>query len=472
MAFGAQDDLAARQPNVLVIMSDEHSAKVLGAHGNRVVRTPHLDRLAGQGVTFDAAYCNSPLCVPSRLSFTAGKYVHRIAAWNNFCRLPADDYPSLPRALNAAGYESFLCGKQHYDAEHRYGFTEIGGNMNDNFMSGLGSRRSPTDETLNAKARARFDKFHVGEDSGVLSHDRRVTAGVLEFLSARPAGAPPFFLFAGFLAPHFPLVVPQAYWEHYRGRVPMPEIPEGFLDSLPLNYRQLRRGLGMLDVPDEVVRKSRELYYGLTEWLDEQVGTVLQALAQSAFAADTVVVYTTDHGENLGEHGLWWKNCMYEDATRVPLIVRWPKRWRGGQRRSGACSLVDLARTIAGLAGAQVPRDWDGESLLAWLDDGAAPWRDVAASQYYGGNVVSGIAMLRSGNWKYVYHSPPGGERELYDLGRDPDEFTNLAADPAQRSRVETLHRRLLEELGEHPDAIEQRCLRDLRTGYGRTPPA
>jgi choline-sulfatase len=225
-------------------------------------------------------------------------------------------------------------------------------------------------------------------------------------------------------------------------------------------------------VPDEVVRKSRELYYGLTEWLDEQVGTVLQALAQSAFAADTVVVYTTDHGENLGEHGLWWKNCMYEHATRVPLIVRWPKRWRGGQRRSGACSLVDLARTIAGLAGAQVPRDWDGESLLAWLDDGAAPWRDVAASQYYGGNVVSGIAMLRSGNWKYVYHSPPGGERELYDLGRDPDEFTNLAADPAQRSRVETLHRRLLEELGEHPDAIEQRCLRDLRTGYGRTPPA
>ena len=118
-----------KRPNILVIMSDEHNASVLGRYGNSIVRTPNLDRLAIQGIVFERAYTNSPLCVPSRLAFTAGKYISRIGAWNNDCRLPTSDYPALPRIMNAAGYESFLCGKMHYDATCRYGFTEIGGNM-------------------------------------------------------------------------------------------------------------------------------------------------------------------------------------------------------------------------------------------------------------------------------------------------------------------------------------------------------
>ncbi len=454
-----------RQPNILVIMADEHDPAVAGPYGNALVRTPNLDRLAGAGVTFEGAYCNSPLCVPSRLSFTAGKYISRIGAWHNHAELPRPDYPSLPRAMNAAGYASFLCGKQHYAHDRRYGFTEIGGNYNNHTKHGRTARREPDDFASPGGLSERFDDFHPGDDSPVLRKDRGVTAGVVSFLRNRDPDERPFFLFAGYLAPHFPLIVPEDYWRRYEGRVPPPVIPEGHLAAQPRNYRHLRAGFRTLDVPPAIVQRGRELYYGLTEWLDHEVGQVLDALAGSALADDTVVIYTADHGENLGEHGLWWKNSVYEHAARVPLIVSWPARWAGGQRRVGACSLVDLVRTIADLGGAAVPDDWDGGSLLPWLDNPAHDWKDLAVSEYYAHNIASGYAMLRAGRYKYVYHTaasdrhPP--ERELYDLHADPGEFTNLAARPEYAALLGRLHATLLAELGEDPEATERRCRAD-----------
>jgi len=477
-AIGTSPALAAqparsreRQPNILVICSDEHNHGVTGCYGNQIARTPHLDGLADRGVVFDGCYTNSPLCVPSRLSLTAGKYIHRIAAWNNDTRLPSDGYPSLPRILNAAGYQSFLCGKQHYDIRHRYGFTEIGGNMNTNRMAGRGNRRKADDESVKLKqAQDRFRDFRVGEDSHIIEHDRRVTAGVLDFLSPRSRADKPFFLFAGYLAPHFPLIVPERYWSHYKGRIPMPEIPSGFLDSLPLNYKHLRRGFGVVDVHPDIVRLGRELYYGFTEWIDAEIGKVLEALRKSPVGRDTVVIYTSDHGENMGNHGLWWKNCMYEQASRVPLLVSWAERWKAGGRRSGACSLVDMVRTVAEIGGAETPGDWDGTSMVRWLDDPNFRWKDVAVSQYYAHNIASGYAMIRTGDWKYVYHCSPDerhpSERELYDLRSDPGEFQNLATEVRQKPRIGTLHRQLLTELGEDPEESERRCRADYARGY------
>ena len=182
------------------------------------------------------------------------------------------------------------------------------------------------------------------------------------------------------------------------------------------------------------------------------------------------------HGENMGEHGLWWKNCMYEQAAHVPLIFRWPKRWKGGQRRTGACSLVDVVRTIAELGGARAPEDWNGHSMLRWLDDPAALWKDVAVSQYYGHNIASGFAMYRSGKWKYIYHSAPDArhpfQRELYDLATDPREFRNLAGQLNRKELIDGLHASLLKELGEDPEETEQRCRAQIATGYGRELPA
>jgi len=459
------------KPNILVIMSDEHNASVLGCCGNDIVQTPNLDRLSRRGVTFNNCYCNSPLCVPSRLSFTSGKYASRVSAWNNNCWLPTADYPSLPRAMNAAGYESVLCGKMHYDKTRKYGFREIG-NMNTSDKYGKGSRRKADDLKPKPGLSGRFNEFRTAEDSSIMTHDRKVTAGTVEFLKNRKASDKPFFMLAGYIAPHFPLIVPEKYWQQYQGKVPMPKIPEGHLESQPLNYKHLRIGFNAEDVPDEIVRKGRELYYGLTQWVDEEIGKILVSLDDSEVADNTIIIYTTDHGENMGEHGLWWKNCLYEHASRVPLIVSWPARWKGGQRRTQACSLVDVVQTIAELGGADVPADWDGDSMIKWLDDAGTEWKDLAVSEYYAHNIASGYAMIRKGSYKYVYHTSADAghpaERELYDFQSDPGEFNNLAGGEKYKSRIDALHAALVNEIGEDPDRTEQRCRAECDKGYDR----
>lgn len=475
-AFATTDqDSATTRPNILVIMSDEHNASVLGCYGNTLVHTPNLDSLAKHGVCFDAAYTNSPLCVPARLAFTAGKYVSRVGAWNNNTSLPSNDYPSIPRLLNSAGYESYLCGKMHYDATRRYGFTQIGNYGNTGTMTGFGSRRAADNLTTAPGYSQRFDRFGAGEGT-VINHDRKVTQGTIDFLSHRKKTDKPFFLVAGYLAPHFPLKVPEEYWAPYKGKVPMPNVPPGLIESLPLNYQHLRLGFHVENVPDDVVRKSRELYYGLTQWVDGEIGKVLSTLNSTEIGENTIVIYTADHGEDMGEHGMWFKNCMYEHGARVPLIISWPKRWQGGQRRPGACSLVDVVQTIADLGGAKPPSDWNGSSMCKLLDDPKAEWKDIAVSEYYAHLIASGFVMLRSGQYKYVYHTPADSkhpaQRELYDLKKDPGELHNLASAPDQRERISKMHAMLVKEIGEDPDKTELRCRADNAKGYGLPSPA
>jgi len=456
-------------PNILLIMTDEHNAGVLGAAGNAIAQTPNLDALAQHGVIFDNCYCNSPLCVPSRLSLTAGKYPSRVGAWGNQSWLPSADYPSLPRILNAAGYESFLCGKMHYDYTRRYGFTEIGGNLNTSVKYGRERRRLPDELEPQPGISDRLTDIGIGQTS-IHVHDQLVAAGAVEFLNQRQAADGPFFLALGFVAPHFPLKVPEGYWTPYIGQVPLPVIPEGHVASQSLNYQHLRIAFNVEDVPDEVVRDVRELYYAHTQWADGQIGQVLDALAASELADNTIVIYTTDHGENMGEHGLWWKSTMYEHAARVPLIINWPARWAGNQRRAGVCSLLDLNRTIAELGGADVPGDWNGDSMLGWLDDPNAPWKDFAVSEYYGHNIASGSAMVRSGNYKYVCHARADdehpAERELYDLQADPGEFTNLAALPEHQNRIRAMHDALVDEIGKDVNENELRFRADCYDFY------
>jgi choline-sulfatase len=463
------------RPNIIVIMSDEHDPAVTGCYRDPVVETPNLDRLAREGVTFDACYTTSPLCVPARLSFTAGQYVSRCGAWSNSCRLPAADYPSLPRLLQSAGYETYLCGKQHYDRTYRYGFGDILPEIHSNRARkhGRGGRRAADDTNADRRSwEARSAQFHAGEDSPILSHDRAVTDRACRFLREWREGYPPFFLFVGHLSPHFPLIVPEAIHEKYRGRVPMPELPEGLVENLPFNYHALRRGFGMEETDPEVVRRGRELYWALVDWYDAHIGEILQALEAGGAAENTVVLYTSDHGENKGDHGLWWKNNMYEHSARIPLIARWPGQWPAGERRGGACSLVDVVQTIAEIAGTAPPAEWgwDGESFLPLLADGNAPWKDAAVSEYYGHNIASGMTMLRQGPWKYIYHNRPDQEtppaRELFNLAEDPQEFHNLADEPRHAERLAAMHATLVAELGEEPDAIEARCRRDYATGY------
>ncbi len=464
------------KPNILVIMSDEHDPAVSGCYGDPVIRTPNLDRLAANGVTFDACYTTSPLCVPARLSFTAGKYVSRCGAWSNDSVLPSADYPSLPRIMNAAGYDSILGGKMHYHRHRRYGFDDIINIPdNENWLlkdNSCGARRAPeSTETNFRNFDIRMSKTRVGNESGIMEKDTRRTKVACEFLAKRHREDKPFFYLLGYIAPHFPLTAPQEYYDLYKDKVPMPDLPEGWFERLPTNYKQLIRGFGIRSGDDAITKMGRELYWALTSWMDTEIGKVLDALADSDVAGNTVVIYTSDHGENKGDHGMWWKNNMYEHSARIPCIVSYPSRWAGGQRRAKACSLVDLVQTIADLGGADVPDDWDGDSLIDYLDDGAAEWKDVAVSEYYAHNISSGFAMLRQGKHKYVYHARMtdvhGPERELYDLETDPGEWKNLADSPEHQDTIEAMHARLVAEIGEDPEVTEQRCRAGIPTPQG-----
>jgi choline-sulfatase len=256
----------------------------------------------------------------------------------------------------------------------------------------------------------------------------------------------------------------------------MPVIPQGFLENLSLNYKVQRAGFEELGVPNMVVRRGRELYYGLTNWVDNEIGRVLAALrANPEVAENTVIIYPSDHGENMGEHGMWWKNCMFDPATRVPLIISWPKRWAGGQRRAGASSHLDLVQTVAAIGGGDAPGDWNGESMLPWLDNSRHPWKDYSVTEYYAKNTASGYVMARDGEWKYTYHTvidkDHAAQRELYNMNSDPQEFTNLASRPEHQSRIEAMHKRLVKEVGADPDETERRARYQLARGYDRTDP-
>jgi choline-sulfatase len=309
-----------------------------------------------------------------------------------------------------------------------------------------------------------------------VEHDRKVTAGALEFLSKRQGDEKPFFLFVGYLAPHFPLIVPEQYWDRYRGKVENPVIPDGFLDRLPLNYKVQRAGFEEIGVPDDTVRRGRELYYGLTDWVDSEIGKVLTALRlHPDIAQNTVIIYSSDHGENMGEHGMWWKNCIFEQSSRVPLVISWSKRWTGSQRRAGASSHVDLVQTLAEIGEGHTPDDWNGRSMVPWMDNSHHVWKDYAVCEYYAHNTASGYVMSRSGHWKYVYHTAIDGDhpaqRELYDLATDPDEFTNLAALHEHQPLIQAMHERMVKEVGGNPDETEQRSRSQLARGYTRTDP-
>lgn len=460
-----------KKPNIIVIISDEHNPSIMGCSGNRVVNTPNLDALASRGVVFNSQYCSSPICVPSRQTLTVGKYVSHHNVWGNSVGVP-NDVVSLPRLFTQNGYESILIGGMKYNGLN-YGFSSY--SIENKVIPPKDKVKSEKQIIPRSRKRIPAGEFRdngdeIGEEFKTMGASpdnmesftdvaRRNEA--LSFIQGRKSADKPFFLIVGFMAPHYPLEAPAELIAKYKDKVPMPEIPDGYLETLPLNYKHLRNDRKMEKITPEIVKLGRESYYARVEWADQQIGQVLDALNKSPMADNTIVIYTADHGENLGEHGLWWKNAMFDNAAKVPLIISYPKRWTGGQKRDEACGSVDLVKTIAELGGLETPKDWDGVSMVPWLDNPAYKWKNMAVCEYYAGYIASGISMIRKGNWKYVYHSRAdethGPEVELYDLHKDPKELINLGKDPNYADTIKMMHASLIKELGEDPEHIELR---------------
>ena len=414
---------AERRPNVVVLVSDDHTFDALGCAGNGVVKTPNIDRLARDGVRFTRAFSPNPICTPARAAILSGRN-----AWTTgvtFFNLPIPaDTPLWPELLKAAGYDTFYTGKWHNDgAPWRRGFA--GGDAV--FLGGMSDHsRVPVRSHGGTNARI-GTKF-----SSELFADAAVA-----FLN-RDHAATPFCLYVAFTAPHDPRTPPGEYAGMYKPES-IPARPN-FMPRPPLElFIGAVRDEKLLPFPRalEDVRRELAKYYGMITHLDAQVGRILDALDARGLARDTVVVFVGDQGLALGAHGVVGKQTLYEEGIRTPLIVRDPRSARGAATCDRLVSLVDLFPTIAEAAGAAVPEGVEGRSLLGlYRGDGKAVHAELFAMYH---NLQRAI---RTDDHKLIYHLRTGAV-ELFDLGRDPYELSNLAGRPESAAVERDLRARL-----------------------------
>ncbi len=457
--------MSYQKPNILLIMSDEHAPQYSSIHGHPLVQSPHMDRLASMGITFDNAYCNSPLCGPSRMSFMTGRYVHNNGCYDNGSPLRSDTVTWAHR-LRDVGYDVVISGKQHFcGLDQLHGFrTQLGRDLHAELWTTDGIPRGAADwdeGIVEGKPWGGVEAAGPGSTTSI-EVDDQVEAAALSYIRDPARKDQPWAINVGFIAPHFPLVVPERFYDLYPlDDIDLPEIPDGHLDNLHPVHQRMRRMFGCVDFPEEAVRRARAGYYGLITYLDEKIGRLIDALEETGQFRNTIIIHTSDHGEMNGEHGMWRKSNHYEASARVPLQIAWPGTFPDNKRVSQNVSLVDLVATLIDVTWAS--RDvapLDGESLRPLIEGEEPGWKDEAFSEYLAHGVEGPVAMLKRGDYKL--NVSLGDAPQMFNIAEDPNEFTDLADDPEHKDIQKTLHRRLIDIWGD-PLAIEQDVIRSQR---------
>jgi len=446
--------------NLLVVMSDEHNRRVLGCYGHSMIRTPHLDRLAERGVRFSDAYCNVPICVPSRACFATGRYVHDIGFWDN--AIPYDgSVPSWGHRLIVNGHRSVSIGKLHYrSTEDNNGFDEE--IMPLHVVDGVGDLLGLIRDDLPVRAAALKLAVEAGPgDSSYQRYDDDITAAAQNWLrrEAPKRREKPWVLFVSLVCPHFPLKSREAFYRLYpEADVPWPAMyaPDERPDHPYI--AAMRRCMVYDEAFDEGrVRRALAAYFGMVTFLDDNVGKILSTLDETGLARDTRVIYTSDHGDNLGTRGLWGKSTMYEESAGVPLIIAGPDIPPAMVCREPV-SLVDCFPTILESTG--VPPHPDDRTLpghsLFDLARGTAPRRTVLC-EYHAAGGATGAFMTRHGPFKFVHYV--GMRPMLFDLDRDPEERNDLATDPGYAGLIRDCLAQLRGVVD--PEAIDRRARAD-----------
>lgn len=457
-------------PNILLIVSDDLQA-CLGSYGNTVCRTPHLDRLAAEGVSFDRAYCQFPLCGPSRASLMSGLYPARTRMLNNshvigsfhLSNPELADHPSLGGFLRRHGYVSLRVSKiYHMGVPGGIEEGAAGGDDPDSWDRAFNVMAPETAspgqlELLSPKRKhygSNFARVIVPNGQDITQADHMTATHAIAMLENRAKGSSaskflrpdePFFLAVGFVRPHVPLIAPQRLFDLYpEESARLPEFPEGDLDDVPGSAAGMEnfRRYGM---DDRQQRQALSAYYASVSYMDEQVGRLLDALDRLNLRKNTIVVFTSDHGYNLGEHGCWQKLSLFEDSVRVPLIISAPDmQATSGQRNQSVVELIDLYPTLLDLTGHAdaAPEILQGSSLVPLMRDPSSTDPDAAA---YTVTQQQGHS-LRTARWRYSRwgkSTEQGGGEELYDHNSDPHEFHNVAGSLEYSDVLTDMRRRM-----------------------------
>ncbi|MEM6985762.1 MAG: choline-sulfatase [Pseudomonadota bacterium] len=426
------------KPNILFIQVDQLTARALRSYGDSVCVAPNLDRLAERGVVFERAMCNFPLCAPSRFSMATGRLCSAIGAYDNAAEMPAS-VPTYAHYLRAEGYQTALSGKMHFIGPDQFhGFEKrLTPDLYPSDFSWVPNWGDEGERDTNDPRSVTVSG--ICERSVQIDFDELVTYHAVQHLydMARSSDERPFFLQVSYTHPHEPYLCRKAHWDLYEDAdIPLPNVPALPAAQHDAHSVRLLADFGMLDVrfADEDIQRARRAYYGSISYLDELIGRVLDALDATGRAADTAVVFTSDHGEMLGERGMWFKKHFFEPSLHVPLILTLPGL--AASRCRTPVSLVDLLPTFMGIA---TDSAWqcdvealDGDNILPYIDN-EQPDRTVFA-EYLAEATTAPIFMLSRGQYKFIYSAddPP----LLFDLANDADELNNLATDPAHRDRV------------------------------------
>ena len=444
--------------NVLVLMSDQHSKYHLGCYGDPLVRTPNLDRLAAEGMRFTSAYCPSPLCVPSRMSFLTARTPSRNRVWTNG-HILSSAIPTWAHALGAAGYEPALLGRMHFvGPDQRHGFERRPIGEYSATFPGAPRQGAPLLRGLSLATTGQCRESVEVAGRGRTSYqafDELVADATCSYLEEKAGqrGGRPFAAVAGFLLPHCPFVAPRELFDYYYARVDVPQLTPEERRRDPAAVRRFKRLRGIEEpLPEERIRVARAAYLGLCEHLDRQLGLILEKLDETGLAEDTLVVYCSDHGEMAGEHGCWWKSNYYEGSVGVPLIARLPGVVPAGRTSEAVCNLMDLGPTVVEMAGADPMPATDGHSLWKVLLETEDPdWTQETLSEHLGQIDFVPSRMIRRDAWKlYRYHD--NTSPVLYNLDQDPAELNDLGQDPQSERVRDELLRRL--DCGWYPDDV------------------
>jgi choline-sulfatase len=406
--------------NVVLLMSDEHNPAFASVYGHPFIQTPSMARLADSGVVFENAYCGSPLCLPSRSAFMAGRRVHELQTYSN-CNVDLDrSHPSYGAVLREQGVYTAYIGKTDvYDRGDTLGFCE---------MTLPGDRALPGDTNHSRRPLAirkgsarRANGFGPRQDAGAA--DRRCVDAAIEWLGTKaPSLNAPWFLTVNVTSPHFPHYTDPSLWEMAADGDALPEYGPDCASANHAYARDLRDHFETDEFSERQIRGLRRGYLGCVMFVDQQLGRLINVLEQTGQRDSTNVIYTSDHGEMLGKFGMWWKCSLYEDAVRIPCIAAGPDFQRG-MRVHTTVDLHDVRAAAFSALGAKQPPGWLGVALqhLDPRDD-----ERVVFSEYHGHGTRASSYMVRQGRWKYLHYT--GAPHQLFDLEADPNELRNLCA--------------------------------------------